>query len=236
MNRWRKILCRFRNKYMTDIGYKVRVSLYMSLGINLAYAGFKLVSGIVYGAFWFDAFAVYYLLLTVIRFLLLRYMQKNRNQHDLIAEFRRYRLCGILMLIMNIALTGVVTHMMIKNAAYAYHEIVIITMAVYTFYAVTVSVADLVRYRRHARPVISAVKAIRFTAALVSLLSMEASMLAKYGNDESFRRLMISLTGAGVCLFVMAMSVYMIMRSNFAIKKLKKSKSCCIITDRYQIL
>ncbi len=222
MSRWRKALRRFRNKYMTDIGYKVRVSLYISLGINLAYAGFKLVSGIVYGAFWFDAFAIYYLLLTVIRFLLLRYMRKNQNRQDLIAEFQRYRLCGILMLIMNMALTGVVTHMMIQNASYAYHEIVIITMATYTFYAVTVSVIDLVRYRKHVRPLISAVKAIRFTAALVSLLSIEASMLAKYGNDESFRRLMISLTGAGVCLFVMAMSVYMIMRANYTIKKIRK--------------
>ncbi len=222
MGRWRKILCRLSNKYMTDISYKVRVSLYISLGINFAYAGFKLVSGVIYGAFWFDAFAIYYLLLTVIRFLLLRYMRKNQNQQDLIAEFRRYRLCGILMLIMNIALTGVVTHMMIKNAAYAYHEIVIITMATYTFYAVTVSVIDLVRYRKYVRPVISAAKSIRFTAALVSLLSMEASMLAKYGNNESFRRLMISLTGAGVCLFVMAMSVYMIMRANRAIKRLRR--------------
>ena len=222
MSRWRRKICRFKNKYMTDIGYKVRVSLYVSFGINLAYAGFKLVSGIVYGAFWFDAFAVYYLLLTVIRFLLLRYMRNNQNRQDRIAEFRRYRLCGILMLIMNIALTGVVTHMMIKNASYAYHEIVIITMAIYTVYAVTVSVIDLVRYRKYARPLISAVKAIRFTAALVSLLSIEASMLAKYGNDESFRRLMISLTGAGVCMFVMAMSVYMIMRANHAIKKLRK--------------
>ncbi len=235
MKRWRKILRRFINKYMTDIHYKVRVSLYVSLGINLAYAGFKLVSGLIYGAFWFDAFAVYYIFLTVIRFLLLRFMHKYHSRQDLIAEFRRYRLCGILMLIMNMALTGVVTHMMIQNATYAYHGIVIITMAAYAFYAVTVSVIDLVRYRKYARPVISAAKAIRFTAALVSLLSIEASMLAKYGNDESFRRLMISLTGAGVCLFVMAMSVYMIMRANRAIKRLRRQKRC-IITDRYQIL
>ncbi len=218
-SRWRKILNRFRKKYMKDVNYKVRVSLYVSLGINLAYVGFKLISGIIYGAFWFDAFAVYYLFLTLIRFLLLRYMRKPHNRKDLIAEFRRYRLCGILMLIMNIALTGVVTHMMIRNETYAYHEIVIITMAAYTCYAVTVSVIDLVRYRKYVRPVISAAKSIRFTAALVSLLSMEASMLAKYGNDESFRRLVISLTGAGVCLFVMAMSVYMIMRANRVIKQ-----------------
>ncbi len=220
MSRWRKVLRRIWNKYMTDIGYKVRVSLYISLGINVAYAGFKLVSGIIYGAFWFDAFAVYYLLLTVIRFLLLRYMRKPHNRRDLITEFRRYRLCGILMLILNIALTGVVTHMMIQNAAYAYHEIVIIIMATYSFYAVTVSVIDLVRYRKHERPIVSAAKSIRFTAALVSLLSMEASMLAKYSNDEAFRRLVISLTGVGVCLFVMAMSVYMIVRANRVIRKL----------------
>lgn len=129
------------------------------------------------------------------------------------------------MLILNIALSGVVTHMMIQNTAYAYDEIVIITMATYAFYAVTVSVIDLIRYRRYERPIVSAAKAIRFTAALVSLLSVEASMLAKYGSDEAFRRLMISLTGAGVCLLVLGMSVYMILRANRAIKKLRSQNN-----------
>lgn len=214
----------YGKKYMTDINYKVRVSLYISLGINLVYAGFKLVSGIIYGSFWFDAFAVYYLLLTVIRFLLLRYMRKSRSRQDLIAEFHRYRLCGILMLVMNLALSGVVMHMIVQNPSNAYDEVVVITMAVYAFYAVTVSIIDLLRYRRYESPVILAAKSIRFTAALVSLLSMEASMLAQRGSDETFRRLMIALTGAGVCLIVLGLSVYMILRANHAIKKLKESR------------
>lgn len=52
----------------------------------------------------------------------------------------------------------------------------------------TVSVIDLVKYRKYKYPVLSAAKAIRFAAALVSLLSLETAMLAQFGDDESFRR------------------------------------------------
>lgn len=230
MRFWRKFTHRLKrsfynnpygNKYMTDYDYKARVSLYVSLGVNLTYAGFKLISGVIYGAFWFDAFAVYYLLLTLTRFLLLRYMRRNHNKQDLISEFQRYRVCGIMMLILNLALSGVVTHMTIQNEDYAYDGIVIIIMAVYAVYAVTVSIIDLIRYRRYERPVISAAKTIRFTAALVSLLSVEASVLTKYGSNEVFRRLLISSTGLAVCLIVLGMSLRMILRADRAIKKLR---------------
>ncbi|MEE1318924.1 MAG: hypothetical protein UHD05_05375 [Ruminococcus sp.] len=67
----------------------------------------------------------------------------------------------------------------------------------------------------------SAAKALRFAAALVSLLSLETVMLMQFGNDESFRRLMTALTGAGVFIMVFGMSVYMIIRANREIKRLR---------------
>lgn len=214
----------YGNKYMTDVGYKVRVSLYISLGINLVYSIFKLVSGIVYSTFWWGAIAVYYIVLSVIRFLLLNYMQGGRRERDLAAEYRRYRLCGILMVLLNLTLTGVVLHMLFQNKEYVSNEILVIASATYTFYTVTVSIIDIIKYRKHDNPVYSASKAIRLASALVSLLSLETSMLVQFGEDEAFRRLMTALTGAGVCVFVLAMSVYMIVRATKEIKKIETVK------------
>ena len=56
--------------------------------------------------------------------------------------------------------------------------------------------------------------------ALVSMLSLEASMLIQFGNDESYRRLMLALSEAGVCAIVLSMSVYMIIRANVKIKEI----------------
>jgi len=158
-------------KYMTDIGYKVRVSLYLALGINLLYSGFKLISGIIYSSFWWGAIAVYYIILSVIRFLLLKYMRNEKSQQDIISEYRRYRLCGILMMLINLSLSGIVFQMVWQNKAYTYPEVIIIASATYTFYTVTVSVIDIVKYRKYESPVISASKAIRFAAAGISFIT-----------------------------------------------------------------
>ena len=56
------------SRYMTDAAFKVRLSPYLSLGINLTYSVFKLVSGIRYRSLWIGAMAVYYILLSTIRF------------------------------------------------------------------------------------------------------------------------------------------------------------------------
>ncbi len=206
-------------KYMTDIDYKVRVSLYLALGINLLYSGFKLISGIIYSSFWWGAIAVYYILLSVIRFLLLKYMRNTKSRQDIISEYRRYRLCGFLMVLINLSLSGIVFQMVWQNKAYIYPEVIIIASATYTFYTVSVSVIDIVKYRKYESPVISASKAIRFAAALVSLLSLETSMLARYGSDEVFRRVMTASTGTAVCIIVLGMSLYMIVHSNREIRK-----------------
>lgn len=212
----------FGNKYMTDAAFKVRVSLYFSLAINLAYSAFKLISGIFYSSLWIEAFAVYYILLSVIRFILLHHIERKKDA-GLIEEYRSYRISAVLMMFINLTLSGIVLNMIVKNEAAAYSDIYVITSAAYTFYILTVSIIDLVKYRKYKSPVMSSAKAIRFAQALVSLLSLEASMLVQFGDDESYRRLMLALTGAGVCIIVLAMSVYMIIRSVKEIKRLSTS-------------
>lgn len=213
----------FGNKYMTDVGYKVRVSLYISLGINFFYSVFKLISAFIYSSFWWGAIAVYYFILAGIRFLLLRYMRSD-DQH-ILAEWKWYRLCGVFMVLINLSLSGIIFQMVWQNQANAYHEIVLITMAAYTFYTVTVSIIDLIKYRKYESPSLSAAKAIRFAAALVSLLSLETAMIAHYGESDFFRQIMVGLTGAGVCIIVLGMSVYMIVQANRSIKALKNNNS-----------
>lgn len=209
------------NRYMTDAAFKVKISLYISLIINIAYSAFKLASGIYYSSFWWGAIAIYYIVLSIIRFLLLRHM--NHGEKNIVSQFRRYRLCGILMVVLNLTLSGIIFQMVWQNESYYYNEIMVIASACYTFYSVAISIVDIVRYRKYKSPVMSASKAIRFAAALVSLLTLETAMLALYGTDDNFRLIMISLTGIGVCVIELAMSVYMIVRATKTINKINKT-------------
>ena len=61
--------------------------------------------------------------------------------------------------------------------------------------------------------------------ALVSILSLETAMIAQFGGDDSvFRQVMTSATGAGVCLIVLGMAVYMIIRSTKILKNIDKGR------------
>ncbi len=99
-------------------------------------------------------------------------------------------------------------------------------MAAYTFYITITAVVNLVKYRKYDSPVMSAAKVISFAAALVSMLSLETAMLSRFGSEDSspyFDRIMIGATGAGVCVIIVSVSVYMTVRSTKQIKRLKSS-------------
>lgn len=208
------------NRYMTDAAFKVRLSLYSSLTINLGYSAFKLASGIYYRSLWIGAVAVYYILLSVIRFVLLYHMQRKQNG-GLIAEYRSYRISAVLMMCINLTLSGIVLNMILTKKTPNVSDVFVITNAAYTFYVLTVSILNLVKYRKYKSPVMSAAKAIRFAQALVSLLSLEASMLVQFGDDEAYRKIMLAISGAGVCIMVLSMSAHMIVQANKELKNLQ---------------
>ncbi len=210
-------------RHINDKVFKVRVSLFVSLTINIVYSVVKLFSSFFYSSLWLGADAVYYILLSVLCFVLLRYMRNNEVKSELLSEYRRCRLCGVLMLIFNLCLTVTIFQIICRNKPFSYKGNLIFAVAAYTFYTVTVSVIDIVKYRRFKSPILSAAKAIRLAVALVSLLSLESAMLVQFGDDEELRIIMTACTGAAVCITVLAMSVIMIVRSSKEIRKIQKS-------------
>lgn len=210
-------------KYLTDVRFRAGVSLYRGFFINLLYIVMKLVSGILYRSTWFIALAVYYILLAVMHFLLMRHL----NVQDERSELCRYRLCGFMLLFMNQALAGIVIFMVHQNQGFNYPGLLIYAMAAYAFYTVIIATVNIFKTRRHKSPVLSAAKAINLVAAMVSILSLETAMLAQFGgsNDPVFRKIMTGATGGSVCTIVIGMAIYMIWRANKNLKKLDFNNS-----------
>lgn len=214
---------RYVRRYLTDIPFKTKVTLYGSLGVNVLYAGLKLASGIYYGSVWFITLAVYYGFLAVLRFLLLRHVNRNTVGKNLLSEWKRNRLCGLLLILMNIALGGMTVLVIRQNRSFEYAGHLIYVMALYAFYAVITAVINLIKYRKLGSPVLSAAKTISLAAALVSMLALETAMLTQFGgaDDMAFRHVMTAATGAAVCLAVLGMAVYMVMKSTKELNRLK---------------
>lgn len=213
--------------YLTDHAFKIHISLYGSLAANLLYAAMKLFCGVFYRSVWFGTLGVYYSLLALMRFLLLRHVIRTGIGADLTSEWKHYRLCGGILLFLNSALSGVVVLMVRKNEGFDYAGYLIYLMAMYAFYNIITAVLDVVKYRRFQSPVMSAAKAVKLAAALVSMLSLETAMLAQFGSDEhpeAFRQSMTGITGGCVCLIVLGMAIYMIASATKRLKEREEPK------------
>jgi len=217
---------RFRNEnryallWKNDAKLRVSISLYGSLFYNTAYAILQLGLGFYHKTIWYYAMFFYYLLLSVMRFFLLRHTRTETPGSNLPAELRKYRFCGIIMLVMNLALSVIIFYIISQARTFHHHEITTISMAAYTFTAFTLAIVNLIRYRKYHSPVFSAGKAISLATASVSMLTLEATMLTTFGTetDMEFRSLMLTLTGIAVSAFVIAMSIYMIVKSSKSLK------------------
>lgn len=209
------------SRYLREDMFRAETGLYQGFFINLLYAGVKMFSGILYRSVWFVTLAVYYIFLAVMRASLLHYVRKTGKNK--VSEWKRYRLCGIILLFMNIALTGIIILVIHQNSGFEYPGMLIYVMAMYAFYAVVTAVRNVVKFRKYGTPVMSAAKVINLTAALVSMLSLETAMLTQFGaaDDPAFRQIMTASTGAGISIIVVGMAVFMIVRSTEQIKHIK---------------
>ena len=118
---------------------------------------------------------------------------------------------------------GIIVYMVTQDRGFSYPGLLIYAMAMYAFYITISAIINVIKHRSHKSPVMSAAKAVSLTAALVSMLSLETAMLARFGSDETeFRRMMLGASGGIVCAFVLAMAIYMIVRST---KQLKKTQN-----------
>jgi hypothetical protein len=217
---------KYARRWLDDEHLRVNVSLYGSLIFNTAYALLQLGIGFFHGSFWFYSLFGYYLCLSVVRFFLVRYTVGCNPGERMREELIRYRACGCIFLVMNLILSGLLVLMIGYGKTFVHHEITTIAMAAYTFTAFTVAIIDVVKYRKYNSPIYSASKATSLTAACVSILTLESTMLSTFGaaEGEGFRSLMLALTGAAVFVAIVIIAIYMIVRSTKELNKLKEKE------------
>lgn len=218
---------RYARRWQDDPRLRVNVSLYGTLIWNVAYAAFQLGLGFYHSSFWFFSMAGYYISLAVMRFFLVRYTRKNQPGERMREELTRYRACGWIFLVMNLALTLMIFFMVYWNRTFQHHEITTITMAAYTFTALTIAIINIIKYRKYNSPVYSASKAISLAAACVSMLTLESTMLTTFGEestDLTMRRVMLGTSGGAISVFIITMAVYMIVQGSRKIKRYETGK------------
>jgi hypothetical protein len=204
-------------KWREDTRLRMNVSLYGSLGWNALYGILQLWLGFYHHTFWFYSLGAYYICLAIMRFFLLLHTRKYAPGEKMRTELIKYRACGWVFLLMNLALTLIIFFMLYWSRTFTHHMITAIAMAAYTFTAFTVAIINVIKYKKYNSPVFSASKAISFAAACVSMLTLTSTMLTTFNDgtmDVLTQKLMLGGVGIAVSGVVVTMAVYMIVVSS----------------------
>ena len=202
-------------RYFKDLAFRGSISIYQGIAVNLFYVAFRIMAAIRYASVWFLSMAVYYLVLGGLRaYLIVCYRRRTPE-----LERRCYHTTAWFLFLLNIPMGGMIVLMVRTNSGFSYPGYIIYLSALYTFYAMAVSVINLVKFRRLGSPILSAAKVLNLVSAMMSVLGLQTAMIARFSeNGEDYRRMMNAVTGGFVYGIVIVAAVTMLLRS----KRLRK--------------
>lgn len=123
------------------------------------------------------------------------------------------KLCGVLLVLLNFVLAGAIYISLSRNVATKHGEIVMITIAAYTFYKITMTIIKAVRQHKNPSPLFSVIRCIGYAEVAASVLTLQRSKLVLFGEMSDTDILTMNiLTGSAVCLFVLILGIILITR------------------------
>lgn len=200
--------------------------LCIGCAFNLCFAAFKLAMGILFASPWHGAIGVYYTVLGGMRIMLIRNRFKAGRMptptQRLLQEYRGYKACGGMMLILNVGITGIVTQITRHSESFHYPIWVIGIFAIYALMNLNLTFFNFIRFRKSAGPNRSAVKILSFCMALVSVLSLQTAMFAQFGQSFAHGAAMNISLSCIICLSMIGFAAFMLLKATHSIETLEK--------------
>ncbi|OUQ64539.1 hypothetical protein B5E53_13945 [Eubacterium sp. An11] len=202
-------------KFFDDYTFRIILSTMPTFIINVAYTVYNGVLGVMHQSEWFITMAVYYSLLGIMRYHAVHTGRKISRMEDqsLVKkkELSVIKTEGILLLLLNLALSGVVLLTIVQDTAKRYSEIMVITIAAYTFYKIITSVINMIKVRKLQSPILITIRNISVADALVSVLTLQMTMLASFqGRSTMNINQMNAMTGMAACILISLLGISMI--------------------------
>ncbi len=214
---------KFIVKYRENVNFRINISLFGSLILNVAYSVFQLCLGLYHKSFWFYSMALYYILLTLVRTYLVMHTKKYKPGDELLAEYKRYNFCGWILLILNLAVTMIIFFIIYFDRTFYHHQITTIALAAYTFITFSLSIYNFIKYRKFKSPVYQAAKSINLVAACVSMMTLTTTMLTTFGTEDiiEFKKILLTCVGIVISSFILIIAIQIIIFTNKKIKEMK---------------
>lgn len=220
---------RFTGNLIGDYGFRTIVFAVCSFAVNAAYVILNAVLAFLADSFWYASVAGYYLFLSGLRFGILSGGRKIRQKAGADAKklyegkLKLYRGCGIALLVLETALGGAVTQMVLSESPSVHTQIMAIGSAAYTFYKVTLAIYNLAKVKRYKDPLLQSFRNINLTDASVSLLALQTTLVSVFSEGaDAEMKILNCVTGFFVCVLTIVLGIFMIVRANQKLKALKE--------------
>lgn len=235
---------RIANTLITDTRLRTVLFTVPGMGFNLIYAVINGVVGVTNRSAWCGSLSAYYLLLCAMRFLSVSYARKvydgkfpwtknhtdkknSRKKEDSLEarSWKVHRNCGIMLSVSSIALGGAVIVLVSGEGGKSYPGLMIYAVATYTFYKLFMAVRNIIVAGKENSILLVTLRNISYADALVSILSLQTALFAAFGHDSgNLIPVMDALTGAGVCLMIFILGIYMVYRSKNTDNRVKENE------------
>jgi succinate dehydrogenase hydrophobic anchor subunit len=147
--------------------------------------------------------------LAITRFSVLQVKRKASGNYD--TELFARRITGILLVVLSFCIVGVNIMSAVQDRGTAFHEIVMITIATYTFTKITIAIIGMVKAKHSASPALKALRNISLADACVSIYTMQRSMLVSFPGMEVQKILLLNIfTGTAVWTVVLLLGINLI--------------------------
>jgi divalent metal cation (Fe/Co/Zn/Cd) transporter len=183
----------------------------VSLLFNMVYSAYHIIFGITARSWWFFSIGIYYAILSIVRFVVIRHKGKNRFI---------IRFTGIMLMVLALSLVGTVILAFVKDRGTVFSLIVMLTIAVYAFTKIILATIKWIKARKSNSAKLITLRNISFADAFVSIFSLQRSMLVSFeGMSEIEIRIMNIATGCAVCIIVFLLGLNLVQQQRSTKKK-----------------
>ena len=183
----------------------------VSLLFNTVYSAYHIIFGIATYSWWFFTIGIYYAILSIVRFVVIRHKGKK---HFVI------RFTGIMLMVLSISLVGTAILAFVKDRGTKFHLIVMLAIAVYAFTKITLATIKWIKARKSKSVKLITLRNISFADAFVSIFSLQRSMLVSFeGMTQIEIRIMNVATGSAVCIIVFLLGLNLVQPKSLIMRK-----------------
>ena len=184
-----------------DRTYKMTLA---KTSLNALSSMFHIVGGAITGSWWLLTVGIYYYVLGVLRFMIVR-IKKHENM--------LLRFTGWMLIIMSLTLVGTVILAVVRDRGHKFHMILMIAIATYSFTKITLATVNLIKTRHVKSQRMLSMRSASFADATVSIFALQRSMLVSFEGMGAVEIVIMNATlGTAVSITVFLLGINLLKR------------------------